>query len=127
VVTWSAVDNPIVLEKKCVGHFALALRHSTEHDRIFHHALLGVRRERLNEAGNQRKREAKMNWDQVSGQWKQLKGQFKEKWGDLTDDDFEKIAGKRDQLIGKIQQRYGIAKEEAEQRVDKWADNLKQR
>jgi uncharacterized protein YjbJ (UPF0337 family) len=55
-----------------------------------------------------------MNWDQVSGNWKQLKGHVKEKWGKLTDDDLEVIAGKRDQLIGKVQERYGITKEEAE-------------
>ena len=66
-----------------------------------------------------------MNWDDVSGRWKQLKGQVKEKWGDLTDDDLDKIAGQRDQLVGKIQQRYGIAKEEAEQRADQWVHNLR--
>lgn len=66
-----------------------------------------------------------MNWDDVSGRWKQLKGQVKEKWGDLTDDDLDKIAGQRDQLVGKIQQRYGIAKEEAEQRADQWVRNLR--
>jgi uncharacterized protein YjbJ (UPF0337 family) len=47
-----------------------------------------------------------MNRDQVSGQWKQLREKVKEKWGDLTDDDLDKIEGKRDQLIGKIQQKY---------------------
>jgi uncharacterized protein YjbJ (UPF0337 family) len=58
------------------------------------------------------------------GQWKQLREKVKEKWGDLTDDDLDKIEGKRDQLIGKIQQRYGIAKPEAEKRVDQWANEL---
>jgi len=65
-----------------------------------------------------------MNWDQVAGQWKQLKCKVKEKWGDLTDDDLDKISGKRDQLVGTIQQRYGIAKDEAERRVDQWANEL---
>ncbi len=61
-----------------------------------------------------------MNWDQVAGQWKQMKGNVKEKFGKLTDDDINVIAGKRDQLVGKIQERYGIAKEEAQRRADEW-------
>jgi uncharacterized protein YjbJ (UPF0337 family) len=65
-----------------------------------------------------------MNWDQMSGQWKQFKGRVKEKWGDLTDDDLDKIEGRREQLVGKIQQRYGIAKDEAEKRVDQWINTI---
>jgi uncharacterized protein YjbJ (UPF0337 family) len=61
-----------------------------------------------------------MNWDQLTGQWKQMQGSVKEKWGKLTDDDLTQIAGKRDQFIGKVQERYGIAKEEAQRRVDEW-------
>ena len=62
-----------------------------------------------------------MNWDQVEGKWKQAGGKVKEKWGKLTDDDLQVIAGKRDQLIGKIQERYGIAKEEAARQVDEFS------
>lgn len=58
-----------------------------------------------------------MNWDQIEGKWKQVRGQAKEKWGDLTNDDLDKVAGKRDQLVGQIQERYGIAKDEAEKQV----------
>jgi len=61
-----------------------------------------------------------MNWDQVAGQWKQVKGSAKEKWGKLTDDDLTQIGGKRDQFVGKLQERYGIAKEEAQRRADEW-------
>jgi uncharacterized protein YjbJ (UPF0337 family) len=61
-----------------------------------------------------------MNWDQVAGQWKQMKGNVKEKFGKLTDDDLTQINGKREQFIGKIQERYGIAKEEAQRRADEW-------
>lgn len=61
-----------------------------------------------------------MNWDQVEGKWKQAKGSIKQKWGRLTDDDLEFIAGKRDELIGKIQERYGITKEEAQKQVESW-------
>ena len=61
-----------------------------------------------------------MNWDQVSGNWKQFKGVVKEKWGKLTDDDLDVISGKRDQLIGKLQEKYGIAKDEAEKELDSW-------
>jgi uncharacterized protein YjbJ (UPF0337 family) len=62
-----------------------------------------------------------MNWDRIEGDWKQLKGKAKEKWGQLTDDDLDIVAGKRDQLAGKIQSRYGIAKDEAEKQIDEWA------
>jgi uncharacterized protein YjbJ (UPF0337 family) len=58
-----------------------------------------------------------MNWDQIQGNWKQAAGKVRETWGKITDDDFERIAGKRDQLIGMIQQRYGVAVEEAEKQV----------
>ena len=61
-----------------------------------------------------------MNWDRVEGNWKQLKGKAREKWGKLTDSDFEQIAGKKDQLIGRIQERYGISKEEAQKQADEW-------
>jgi uncharacterized protein YjbJ (UPF0337 family) len=66
-----------------------------------------------------------MNWDQVEGKWKQYKGQIREKWGDLTDDDLHVIAGQRDELIGKIQQRYGLAKEKAAKEVDSFVKTLK--
>ena len=61
-----------------------------------------------------------MNEDQVKGNWKQFKGKMKEQWGKLTDDDFDVAEGKRDQLAGKIQERYGIGKEEAEKQLDDW-------
>ena len=62
-----------------------------------------------------------MNWDQIEGKWKQLRGQAKQQWGKLTDDDLDVMAGKRDALVGKVQERYGIAKEEAERQVDEWS------
>ncbi len=65
-----------------------------------------------------------MNSDQLEGKWKQIKGEVREKWGQLTDDDIHVIAGRRDQLIGRIQQRYGIAKEEATQEVDMFLKKL---
>ncbi|AWP34366.1 CsbD family protein [Pantoea eucalypti] len=61
-----------------------------------------------------------MNKDEASGNWKQFKGKMKEKWGKLTDDDMQVIEGKRDQLVGKIQERYGYAKDEAEREVADW-------
>jgi uncharacterized protein YjbJ (UPF0337 family) len=66
-----------------------------------------------------------MNWDRIEGEWKQMKGSVKEQWGKLTDDDLDVAAGKRDQLVGKIQNRYGIAKDEAEKQIDDWAENHK--
>jgi uncharacterized protein YjbJ (UPF0337 family) len=66
-----------------------------------------------------------MNWDRIEGNWKQFKGQAKRKWGELTDDDLDKLEGRRDELIGKIQERKGIARENAEREVREWADSLK--
>ena len=61
-----------------------------------------------------------MNWDRVEGNWKQLRGSLRERWGKLTDDDLDVIAGHRDQLVGKIQERYGIAKDRAEEQLREW-------
>jgi uncharacterized protein YjbJ (UPF0337 family) len=61
-----------------------------------------------------------MNWDRIAGNWKEFKGKVKEKWGKLTDDDLTTVAGKRDQLAGKLQQRYGYGKEEAERELDEF-------
>lgn len=58
-----------------------------------------------------------MNWDQIQGNWKQVAGKARETWGKITDDEMEKIAGQRDQLIGMIQTRYGVAKTDAELQV----------
>ena len=58
-----------------------------------------------------------MNWDTVKGEWKQFRGKIKEQWGKLTDDDLDRIEGKRDQLVGAVQKRYGVAKEEAEKQL----------
>jgi uncharacterized protein YjbJ (UPF0337 family) len=58
-----------------------------------------------------------MNWDTIEGDWKQFKGHVKEKWGKLTDDNLDTIAGKRDQLAGKLQETYGITKDQAEIQV----------
>jgi uncharacterized protein YjbJ (UPF0337 family) len=67
-----------------------------------------------------------MNRNQVSGQWKPLRERSK-KWGDLTDADLDKIEGKREQLIGKIQQPHGIARPDAEKRVNQCANELIER
>ncbi|MBT2322584.1 CsbD family protein [Variovorax paradoxus] len=61
-----------------------------------------------------------MNKDTIEGNWKQLKGKVKQQWGKLTDDDFDVIAGKRDELLGRIQERHGISREEAEKQVKEW-------
>ena len=66
-----------------------------------------------------------MNWDQVKGNWKQFKGHIKEKWGKLTDDDLTAIEGKRDQLAGKLQERYGYTKEQAERELDEFSESMK--
>ncbi len=64
-----------------------------------------------------------MDWNRVEGNWKQFKGKVKEKWGNLTDDDLDKVAGRRDQLEGIIQERYGVAKDQVRQDVDRWLES----
>ena len=61
-----------------------------------------------------------MNWDTAAGNWKSMKGRVKEQWGKLTDDDLTRIEGKRDQLVGRIQERYGIAKDAADRQLQEW-------
>ena len=63
-----------------------------------------------------------MNWDQIKGDWQQLSRKLKEKWKELTDADLIAIAGKRDQLEGILQDRYGYAKNQAVMELDKFAD-----
>jgi len=61
-----------------------------------------------------------MNWEQAKSQWTQVKGSVRKQWGKLTDDDLDMIAGERERLVGKIQERYGITKEAAERQVASW-------
>jgi uncharacterized protein YjbJ (UPF0337 family) len=61
-----------------------------------------------------------MNWDQLQGKWKQVKGSVKQQWGKLTDDDLDYMSGSRDRFVGRLQERYGIAKEEAQKKADAW-------
>lgn len=61
-----------------------------------------------------------MNWERIQGNWKQVKGKAVENWGKLTHDDLDVVEGRREQLAGKIQERYGVAKEEAEKQVSAW-------
>lgn len=61
-----------------------------------------------------------MNWDEIQGKWKQAKGQAQQKWGKLTDDELDVIDGHREVLMGKVQERFGIEKEEAEKQVSEF-------
>jgi uncharacterized protein YjbJ (UPF0337 family) len=61
-----------------------------------------------------------MNWDGVSAKWMQLKGSAKQKWGKFTDDDLDYVAGTRDRLIGRLQEKYAITKDEAERQAEEW-------
>jgi uncharacterized protein YjbJ (UPF0337 family) len=65
-----------------------------------------------------------MNWDQIQGKWKQARGDLQKQWGKLTNDDFDMIEGDRKKFVGKIQERYGITKEEAERQVDDWVGRV---
>ena len=66
-----------------------------------------------------------MQWDIVEGNWKQFKGKVKEQWGKLTDDDLDRIAGKRDQLSGRLQEAYGLGREDAEKAIREFEDRNK--
>lgn len=65
-----------------------------------------------------------MNWDQVEGNWKQFRGKAQAQWGKLTDDDLDVAEGRREELSGKIQERYGTSKEEADRQIDEWIRGL---
>jgi uncharacterized protein YjbJ (UPF0337 family) len=65
-----------------------------------------------------------INWDGIAGKWKQYTGEVKKQWGELTDDELMEINGDREILAGKLQERYGIAKEDANKQIDEWADKL---
>jgi len=64
-----------------------------------------------------------MNTEQMKGNWKQLKGKIKEKWGDLTEDDLKVVEGRQDQLAGRLQERYGLAKDKAKEEADRFYQN----
>ena len=65
-----------------------------------------------------------MNWTQIEGQWHQLSGQIKSQWAKITDDDLKNIAGKREHFVGKLQEHYGVLKDEAEKQLDKWISKI---
>jgi uncharacterized protein YjbJ (UPF0337 family) len=67
-----------------------------------------------------------MNWDVLKGQWKQMTGKVKAKWGKLTDDDLTTIGGQKDQFIGKLQERYGFKKDQAEKEVNDFLGSMNQ-
>lgn len=71
-----------------------------------------------------KQQENTVNWDQIEGNWKQLKGKARQQWGKLTDDEIDQVAGKRDELVGRVQERYGIAREEAERQVKSWEQGI---
>jgi len=70
-------------------------------------------------------KELTMNWDKIEGNWKQFKGNVKQQWGKLTDDQLDVIAGKREHLAGRIQEAYGISKDEAEKQLSEWQKTQK--
>lgn len=65
-----------------------------------------------------------MNWDRIEGSWKQFKGSAQAQWGKLTDSELDVVEGSREKLVGMIQEKYGVARDEAEGQVDDWLDRL---
>ena len=68
-----------------------------------------------------------MNWDIVEGNWNQWKGYLKEKWGDITDDELQQLDGRRDQLSGMLQKKYGIARDQVERDLDDWVSTYREK
>jgi uncharacterized protein YjbJ (UPF0337 family) len=66
-----------------------------------------------------------INWDEIEGDWKQIKGKIRQKWAELTEDDVEEVGGKKDVLVGKLQKRYGIAKDEAEKQINDFGNSCR--
>ena len=65
-----------------------------------------------------------MNWDQIEGKWRQAKGAVKQKWGKLTDDDLAFIGGSKDKFVVRLQERYGLSKEQAQNQLDEWVSTV---
>ena len=65
-----------------------------------------------------------MNWDRIEGNWKTFKGQVKQKWAKLTDSDLDLVSGKKDELVGRLQNAYGIQKDEAERQIDDFTRSI---
>lgn len=65
-----------------------------------------------------------MNWDQIEGNWTEYKGRARKAWGSLTDDDLDRVNGSREELAGRLQQRYGKSKEEADREIDNWIQQI---
>jgi uncharacterized protein YjbJ (UPF0337 family) len=84
----------------------------------------GRKVQRHNVAAPSKPKEFAMDWNRIEGNWKQFKGKIKEQWGHLTDDDLDKIGGRREQLEGKIQERAGVTKGAARKDVDDWLKKL---
>lgn len=66
-----------------------------------------------------------MNWDFIKGNWIQIKGEIKSRWADLTDDEISQIDGEREKFVGLVQEKYGLAKSDAEERVDAFIKSVK--
>lgn len=65
-----------------------------------------------------------MNWEQIEGKWSQMKGSVKQKWGRLTDDDLSFINGSRDKFVGRLEERYGLSKEQAQKQIEDWTSTV---
>jgi len=79
----------------------------------------------INPLSGRRVKGAKMNKDTIEGNWKELKGKVKEQWGKLTDDRLDEVAGKREQLVGEIQQAYGVTRDEADKQIKDFEETTK--
>jgi uncharacterized protein YjbJ (UPF0337 family) len=70
------------------------------------------------------KGEVSMNWEQIEGNWIQFKGKLRQQWGKFSEDELDTVKGKREQFIGKLQEKYGIVKEKAEKELDEFLRKL---
>jgi len=122
---FAGIRSKSVVDRRGVAPLTLARRVPSQWSQhpVSWRVTAGSRRIVLHDrgAGVRRERETQMDWNIIEGKWKELKGHAREEWGKLTDDELEEVGGKKDRLVGKLQQKYGYAADEADRRADEWA------
>src|SRR5262249_16685822 len=107
-----------------VGYAHIFSRHGHPGTRSELRRCTNARRCGVEDANSNLMEKCHMNWDRIEGNWKQFQGKAQQKWGKLTNDDLDVVKGKRTELAGRLQQRYGYARDEAEREIDNWLKSV---